>query len=260
MTLSAYLQSLIANWLRGAAFPGAVRSLKVALSSTRPQPDGSNVNEPTDKGYARQTVILNEAVLGDHAATVSNKTAVTFGPAIEIGWGVQFVAIFDQVGNLLLSIPLDGAHVVPAGERFVLAAGDLQFRLEGDFGGYVFSAIVNWLRGIAMPTAPALKLALSTSDPRIDGTGLAEVDAEDGYERQVTKFSQPVAVPEMGTRLILDARAVFGPAKNKVWKPITHCAVLDQNDNLILFGALAERHVVAIGDSLPTPSIQMLIR
>lgn len=263
MNLSSYLQDLIAKWIRGTAFPATVTSLKVALSTTQPLPDGTNVSEPSDSAYSRQEVILNDPVLGAASVSISNKTAITFGPATAAWGAVAYIALFDQNGNMLASGPLNTSRIVPAGDSFALDVNALQFRMDGVFGGYVLSAIVNWMRGIAMPSAPTvLKLALSTADPKIDASGLAEIITSNGYERQVITFTEPSYIPEYGTQLEMADTVLFGPAAINPWNAVSHGAVFDANDNLIFFGAFAAQRTIAIGDTLPLSgaSIQLLIK
>jgi hypothetical protein len=218
------------------------------------------VTEPSDAGYARQTVILNEPVLGDHYASVSSKTGVIFGPVTMKTWDFDYyIAVFDQAGNMLLSGQLD----LPDNSTFTLDAGAIQLRIDGSLGGYVSSAIINWMRGIKMPSPPTqLKVALSTANPKIDASGLAEINTNEGYERQVIAFAEPTYIPEVGTTLEPKVAVSFGPAAINTWDAVSHGAVFDQSDNLIFFGAFGAQRNVPIGDTLPLPpaSIQLLIR
>lgn len=263
MHLSVYFQNLIVAWLRGANFPAAVTSLKIGLSSANPLADGSGLVEPTDAGYARQTLILKAPTEAFGIFSASSQMKVTFGPAATTPWtALRYIAIFDQNSNLLMFGELNTPRTVPVGDSIALEAGDVQLRLEGAFGKFAALGIFNWMRGIAMPAAPAeLKLALSTTDPKSDGSGMTELSTGDGYERQVILFSNPIYVIDKGTTIELDSIVMFGPASVNHWTGISHGAIMSGAD-VLMYGAFAAQRTVVVGDSLPlaTSSIQFLIR
>lgn len=130
-TRQALLNSLfgkISNFGALAAAP----AIHVALSSTQPNPDGSNVTEPTTGAYARVATLAAAWNLASAAdpAVLDNAAVITF-PVPTADWlgGVPlgFIALYDAavLGNFLdwgtVSIPRsvvngDPAPSIPAGQ------------------------------------------------------------------------------------------------------------------------------------------------
>ena len=88
-------------------------------------------------------------------------------------------------------------------------------------------------------TSPALPteyyIGLSTSAPVIDGTGVTEPMAEDGYARvKLTALGEPVdgVVSNTGT--------ISFPESEKSWGTVTHFVVYDglADGNLLMYGPL----------------------
>ena len=264
MNLGSYLQGLIANWLRGGAFPAAPGAITIGLSSTNPLADGSGITEPAGAlGYARQAITFEAVLDVAGGSSIANAAPVSFGPVTGSEWsGIRY--IFLAAGdNMLAYGPLNVARSLPVGDQLGLAAGAIQLKIATAFSRQVASSILSWIRGFAMPAAPSsLHLALSVRDPLIDGSDLLEVTTADGYLRQEITLTPPVADPDEGTSLGLAAPVVFGPAVIHDWPQITHAAVVDQDGMPLLIGALASPRILDIGDSLPMTSstLQLVIR
>lgn len=266
MNLSFYFQNIIAQWLRGVDFPSAPSFIQVGLSSTNPLADGSGITEPAAvDGYARQAIPLSTVTAtSSNGVSVFNSASITFGPVANQAWlNVGFVFLMDDANNLLAFGPMNTPRSLPVADTFALDQDAIQLRLDEAFGLFFSTAILNWLRGQAMPTAAtSLKLALSSADPLADMSGLAEPSTGDGYLRQEIAFAAPIIVPNEGTVMELALPVIFGPAIITQWPQLTHGAIVDQDDNLLFYGALATPRIVAIGDALPlaTPTIKLLIR
>lgn len=201
MNLSFYFQNIIAQWLRGVNFPSAPSFIQVGLSTTNPLADGSGITEPAAAdGYARQNVPLS-GVTADvvNGASIFNSTTITFGPVLNQTWtNVGFVFLTDDVGNMIAFGPMNTPRSLPVADTFALDQNAIQLRLDDAFGLFFSTAILNWLRGQAMPAAATtLKLALSAADPLADLSGISEPSTGDGYLRQEIAFSAPVVVPTM---------------------------------------------------------------
>lgn len=110
---------------------------------------------------------------------------------------------------------------------------------------YFQASIVGWIRGTTMPTAPsALTIALSTSDPTDDGSGLVEPTG--GYTRQTITFGAP-SLGVSGVTMSSDIPVVFG-VSTASWGTITHVAIFD-GANMLFHGALAAPKAVPSGDT-----------
>jgi len=110
--------SAFSNWLEDAiltyffrpaeAAPTRPTAVYVALSSTAPAEDGTNVTEPTFTGYERQEVTFGAPSDGTGTSRkISNSVAIEFGDPDEDG-SVSHFAIFDAAtgGNMLAYGPL----------------------------------------------------------------------------------------------------------------------------------------------------------
>lgn len=137
MSLSNYSAQAILNSLFGKTSNfgalAAAPTIHVALSSTAPAEDGTNVTEPSGGGYARVATAStdwNSATLAD-PSVVSNATAVTFPEATAdwlAGANLTHFALYDAAtaGNYLGSGALDTAKPVTSGDTASFAAGALK--------------------------------------------------------------------------------------------------------------------------------------
>lgn len=265
MNLGAYLQGLIADWLRGSAFPAAPGALTIGISSTDPLADGSGINEPTGaQGYARQVLTFGAITSSQgNGSSIGNDAAITFGPVSGSEWSSIRYVFISAGANMLAYGPLNVARSLPVGDQFGFAPGSIQLKIAGAFSRQVAEAVLGWVKGSAMLPAPsALRLALSMTDPLDNGSALAEVSTADGYQRQAIALSAPAFDLDIGTTLSLAAPIIFGPAVIHAWSQVTHGMVLDQDGLPLLIGPLAAPRILGIGDSLPMTSstLQLAIR
>lgn len=131
--LSRQLQENIANWVRGSAMPAAPASLRVALSSTPINDDGTGITEPIlVNGYQRLTVTLTAPVHTEGAGTmVSNANALVFGPAVNVPWPtITHAAVFDNAGNMLFKGPVATPRTAIVGDTLSYGIGTIQFRVR----------------------------------------------------------------------------------------------------------------------------------
>jgi len=87
-----------------AVFNDAERTYKMALYTVTPTETTSGTEVSTEgTGYSRQTISFGAATgSGTTPSKVTNNIAVTFGPASS-NWGtVTGIAIFDDLGNMLV--------------------------------------------------------------------------------------------------------------------------------------------------------------
>lgn len=262
MNLSVYFQDLIADWIRGTAFPAAPVSLQIGLSANDPLADGTGILEPTDTGYARQAITFAAPAADGASTSISNDAAVTFGPVDTVTWTSMAYVFVSDGTNILFYGPMNAARSLPAGDKLGLAPGSIQLKLTAGFGAMIGAAILEWVRGTAMAVAPSnLFLALSLANPAYDLSGLAELSTGDGYERQEITFDAP-SVSTDGTKIEMADPVIFGPAEINPWGSITHGAIIDNLDRLIAFAPFAAARTVDLGTAIALTSsdIALLIR
>jgi len=111
-------------------------TLYIGLSTTAPNPDGTNFTEPTGGGYARVAFPNNlthwYAATEDNPSVKANALPVLFPEATD-DWGtVTHWGIFNaaQSGTLLDWAPLTTSFDVTVGQQPQFREGDLQTRLQ----------------------------------------------------------------------------------------------------------------------------------
>jgi hypothetical protein len=261
MFATQYLEGKIANWLRGTDFPTAPTNLKLALSTADPTDTGAGLTEPVNAEYARQALTFSAPITNDvSGTTMSNAAQILFSAA----GNITHFAVLDNSDNVLLYGPMAAVRNISDVDSVTFAAATLQFAFKGLYGKYLAEAVVNWIRGTAMPSAPAsLDFALSTSDPKRDGSGIAEPNSSTGnYDRQVVTFGAPTQTAGVGTSLPGTNELLFGPATDAPWGSISHWAILDPAENLLLQGAFSAAKTVPVGQGygLNAGAVSLLIR
>ena len=126
---SDYLSLAVANWIRGSSMPTPPTELRVALSTTTVEKDGTQLTEPTG-GYVRQVVNFSSAVVeSDQGAFLRNSAPIVFGPATATWTGIRSVAVLDQAGNVLWSGDLPAAKTVVTGDTVSFGTGVFEFNV-----------------------------------------------------------------------------------------------------------------------------------
>jgi hypothetical protein len=108
----------------------------VALSTSTPADDGTNVTEPSGNNYSRVSVTNNAtnwpAATGTSPTSKANGTAVTF-PQASGSWGtVTHFCLYDasSAGNFLAWGALAASKAVGLNDTASFAIGDLSFTLD----------------------------------------------------------------------------------------------------------------------------------
>lgn len=126
---------------------------------------------------------------------------------------------------------------------------------------YLEEAILNWIDGTAaFPVSPAnVYVALSTTNPLEDGSGISEPNPADGYARQTFSLAGIVQAPNEATRAS-DANVVFGPATVS-WGTIEFLAVFDALTlgNMLWYGPLTQPRTVNAGVPFRFPAGDLII-
>jgi hypothetical protein len=122
--------------------------------------------------------------------------------------------------------------------------------------------VTDWLRGVSTTPPTSLVFALSSTDPAMNGSGITEPPAPNGYARQVISFSPEIFVNGQGTTIKSAAPIVFGPCTNAPWAPINYVAIYSSTGQLLARGRTAAATVVNVGGTYSTAlnDIQLLMR
>jgi len=130
--LSYEVHENILNWMKGSAFPSAPASLRLALLTAEPNPDGTGIAEPNGgHGYGRQVVAFGAITTDNGISTMKNSAPVVFGPASTSGWATAtHVGLFSVGGDLLAYGPLPAQRTAPLGDTISFGAEAVQIRLK----------------------------------------------------------------------------------------------------------------------------------
>ena len=247
VVFSTYVSDIVLNWLRGTNAPSAPSSLFLEFNTTAPAADGSGGVSPG----ARQTIAFSAPVLDEELGGMIASTALITLTGASAGT-VTHVSIWtaSSGGNLIAVLPAAVPQTVSAGGTFTAAAASVRLYVGGLASFYLATNILNWIRGTAMPAAPAdVFVAYSRAAPMRAGSGLLEPLTAYGYERQPITFAAPEAAVE-GRKIVNDASAVFGPAYAGAWLNVSHIALfdsVDSDDNMLLVGQVNVPFSVGIG-------------
>ena len=133
--LSDYAEDQVLQaWFGGQAMT-LPSDLYMALSTSAPNDDGTNVNEPVGNNYARAQVsnIPGEWTAPAGAGQTDNINDIVFNQATGGAWGiVTHVAVYDALtgGNMLWSGALLASKVINDGDQFKFPAGTLIASLD----------------------------------------------------------------------------------------------------------------------------------
>lgn len=162
---SNYLESKIANWLKGTAFGTAPSIVYVALFNGSPTDTGSGGTELTV--VSRVAITLSPASAG----ATANSAQVDFGTASGTATA-NFFGIFDAntSGNLLMYGAVSPSKTINASDPVTIEIGGLTLSATGSFSTYTKNLVLNWIRGTAISTLSAIYQALFNGDPESGGT------------------------------------------------------------------------------------------
>jgi hypothetical protein len=244
--LSQISQGYLTDWLKGTALPTAPVSLRLALSTANPLDTGAGLVEPGG-GYTRQPISFGPITVNESpGVSMSNSGVISFPgmPAVTI----THVAIFTIGGVMLWYAPVDSVKATQAGSTFDFIAGDVTVTLGGTISGYLGSAFENWMKGTAMPAAPAsLLLRLSAGNPFRNASAINPPSGGAGYLDQAFSFGVKTFTSGVGTTMANISAIIFSTA-SALWPAITHTAVYDSTGtSMLLYGPITVPVVVPTG-------------
>lgn len=133
--LSNFAEDQILEGYFGAAAISLPATLYMALSSTAPADDGTNVSEPVGNNYARKAVsnIPGNWTAPAGTGQTDNVNDVVFNQATGGAWGIMtHLAIFDAPagGNMLWSGALLAAKTINNGDQYKFPSNQLIAQLD----------------------------------------------------------------------------------------------------------------------------------
>lgn len=261
MQATEYFEGLIAAWLDGTAFPTVPGQLKIALSDADPEDDGTGFSEISGGSYARQNISFAAPTTNESNGAVTTNTAVINFTGLPTT-SATHIAIFDSAGtNMLFYGELSAVRAVTIGDTISIGAGAVALAMKGMMSKYLGEALIGWLRGTSMPTAPTeVRIELSRANPLRDASAF-DPPSGGSYEAEVLAFGSPSFTNGVGTTLANAEPIIFGPATGN-WGSITHAALYHNNNNMLFYGPLAVAKAVTSGNGMgfSLGTLSLLIR
>lgn len=129
-SLSYALHDRLLGWLKGGPIGAPPTALRVALSTTPPNPDGTNVNEPPSaSGYTRQPLILGEITRDAGVTSCKNTSPIVF--IATANWpAVAHMSVHNQDGVMLFYGPLASPRTALAEDAIAFGTSTIQIRLK----------------------------------------------------------------------------------------------------------------------------------
>lgn len=164
---------ILDHTLKTAAYTPAA-TVYLGLSTADPTQDGTGWVDPTYTGYGRKAITFAAA----SARSIAQSGAVTFdqctGGSSTVGW----YGVWDAPtgGNLLAEGALAAPKNIVAGNTPSMASGQvtISFNAGAIFTSYA-NTVLDWVfRNQTNPQPTNIQLALSTTNPADDGTGITE--------------------------------------------------------------------------------------
>lgn len=212
---------------------GVRTAARLALSTGLLDVFGNNFTEPSGGGYARLNTSGQWTVSGGEAVN-----AVDFvWPMATAGWGTIQSAAIDVNASGALStlrtffVQLSPVKTVTAGRRLVYPAGSVTVRttppdmwaFSEQLDGLILAHALN---NVPFAKPPGTWIALSTTDPGRDGSGISE-PVGNGYARvQVPQTTAGWMISSSDTGIFSNASTINWPMVTPAsWGTITHAAM-----------------------------------
>jgi len=218
-------------------------TIYVALSTTEPADDGTNVTEPAD-GYAR---VAHSSWDAAASRLTENTGTVTF-PQASGSWGtITHYALYDAPtdGNMLGAGALSVSKDVVTGNTPTIADGEIEISFDsGAIATFLANELLDHVFGNGVYSAPTITVALSTADPTDDGSGLAE--PSNGYARPAGGSWDAAS----GGATENSADISFNTPTGS-WGEITHSALMVSGESDVLFyGTATPNQTPNTGDTV----------
>lgn len=107
-------------------------------------------------------------------------------------------------------------------------------------------------------------VALSSTEPNIDGCGVTEPAFEAGYERAYLDNSNLVFNLANDENIVTNHKKIYFPETKSPWENISYYAIFDaaEDGNLLMYGALEETITVPIKTivSIPVDALSFTVK
>lgn len=123
-----YLESNLCDHAMGKTSYTKPTTTYVALSTADPTETGSQSNEPSGNGYARQNASTAFGAANSTTGTAVNTSVITFGPCTTSGWGTITHALYCDsltTGNGLIYLALTASRTISVGDSLQFATSQL---------------------------------------------------------------------------------------------------------------------------------------
>lgn len=215
----------------------------VALSTTEPADDGSNVSEPSD-GYAR---VAHSSWDAASSRLTENTGVITF-PQASGDWGtITHYALYDALtdGDMLGAGALSVSKNVVSGNTPTIADGEIEISFNsGGIATFLANELLDHVFGNGVYSAPTVAVALSTADPADDGSGLAE--PSNGYARPLVSGWDVSSAGATANTASIEFDTPTGS-----WGEVTHSALMVSGESDVLFyGTATPSQTPNTGDSV----------
>lgn len=127
--MTDYLESRLLDHTDGKTSYTKPTAVYSALLTADPTDVGTQTNEVSALGYARQSITANMAAAGATSGNALNTAAITHGPA-GASWGTITSAAFGDAlttGNYLLYGTLTASRTIANGDSFQWAISQISF-------------------------------------------------------------------------------------------------------------------------------------
>lgn len=219
--LTNYTEKKVLDHILKTASYSPSATVYLGLSTADPTHDGSGWAAPTYTGYGRKAITF--AAAGSRA--IAQTGAVNFDPCTVGSSTVGWWGLWDNStgGNLLAYGALSVAKGIVVGNTPSVASGQVSVSFTA---GVIFTgladSILDWLfraQSLSQPTH--VKIALSTSTPADDGTGITEPSGNNYSQEVFDTWNAATGNPETAT----NNGAITMPTPSGSWGLITYAVL-----------------------------------
>lgn len=248
MSLSDHSEDSLLDHVLGNTSYTPLATMYLALSTTAPADDGTNVTEHSGDGYVRKAITFAAA----NARAIAQNADVNFNEATA-SWGtITHYAIFDAEsgGNMLAYGDIDPDKLIDSGKTPKIISGEVAISFTtGGVTTYLANELLDFMFRNQAYSQPTLYTGLiETTDPDDDSTG-SNIDELEmtGYARKLAGAFSASSGGSSDNDSVIDFGTLTGTTETIVASVI--CDALTAGNALFYDTALADT-AVADGDSV----------
>lgn len=240
---SRYFQTEWLEWFQGINVPAAPANVYLGLFSSDPTDlnTGTEVSSVITGGVRPEITFAAPVSASANGLSISNDDALIYTSGSAGNANVTHGAIFDAdtAGNMLQHFQFVQAVAVSTGDPVVFGQGRINLISSNAFSQYMITMMMNWIRGIDAPTAPAnIYLAPYNTNPGFNNTGTEITNTAFGTaDRPIIDMGNQVN-DTTSSRITNTQAYNYGNVVNNVG--IFHLAWFDAitGGNMLAYGAL----------------------